>query len=137
MGPREHIERLLAKSAQDEYVLDRLLADENAPGEVFGFHAQQAAEKLLKAALVASGMDYPRTHRLVELLDLLRSKAVEVPLSFDELRHLTPFAVEFRYDVSLDEDPTPLDKPAIRFVVREVRSWAERTVNELLGDRLD
>ena len=42
--PPKQIELLLAKVAQDEYVLDRFLTDSDAPIEVFGFHAQQVAD---------------------------------------------------------------------------------------------
>lgn len=104
MRRSKHVEKLLAKAAQDEYVLDRLLPDVNAPIEVFGFHAQQAVEKLLKAALSAAGVHYTRTHRIAELLDLLRSNGTAVPQRFEESRHLTPFAVEFRYDVGPGDD---------------------------------
>jgi len=43
--PLKSVELMLDKAAQDEYVLDKLLADDDAPVEIFGFHAQQAAEK--------------------------------------------------------------------------------------------
>ena len=62
------------------------------------FHAQQAAEKFLKAYLVSKGVDFPFTHNLARLLDLCE------PLdpAFAQLRPivepLTPFAVELRYD---------------------------------------
>ncbi len=128
MPRRKHIETLLAKAAQDQYVLDRLLPDDRAPVEVFGFHAQQAAEKLLKAVLVASGSQYPRTHRLTELIDLLRAGGVQVPSEFDDLRDLTPFAVEFRYDITPEEDETPLDKDAVHQALLELRIWAVETI---------
>jgi HEPN domain-containing protein/predicted nucleotidyltransferase len=35
------------------------------------FHAQQSAEKALKAALILAGVDFPRTHDLDELLGLV------------------------------------------------------------------
>ena len=76
MPPRkQHVALLLAKAAQDEYVLDKLLDDSDAPVEIFGFHAQQTAEKLLKAILCHAGIEYPLTHQLVELLDLARCPA--------------------------------------------------------------
>ena len=131
MGHRRHVERLIEKSAQDEYVLDRLLDDEAAPIEVFGFHAHQAAEKLLKAVLVAAGVEYPRTHRVAELIDLLRAAGVVVPRTFDELRHLTPFAVKFRYDVTPETDETPLDKHSVHGLLLEVRRRAENTARTL------
>ena len=131
MPRRKHIERLLAKGAQDEYVLDRLLSDDRAPVEVFGFHAQQAAEKLLKAVLVAASSQHPRTHRLTELIDLLRARGVQVPVQFDDLRDLTPFAVEFRYDITPEEDEAPLDKSAVRHALLDLRAWAEDMITKL------
>ncbi len=128
MPRAKHIEMLLAKAAQDEYVVDRLLPDDDAPVEVFGFHAQQAAEKLLKAVLVAAGANYPRTHRLAELIDSLGVAGVQVPPEFDDLRHLTPFAVEFRYDVTPEEDETPLDKTAVHAALQELRAWVTETI---------
>jgi HEPN domain-containing protein len=68
--------------------------------EVFGFHAQQSVEKLFKAVLCHAHIQYPRTHQLTALLDLAHDNDIELPAEFEELRCLTPFAVEFRYDVA-------------------------------------
>lgn len=35
------------------------------------FHAQQAVEKSLKAVLISRGIDFPRTHNLRMLIDVL------------------------------------------------------------------
>ena len=51
--------------------------------QVFGFHAQQAAEKLLKAWLALLGEVYPLTHDLEVLLDRLQEREVSVD-------HLSP-----------------------------------------------
>ena len=127
MGPeQEQVALLLSKAADDEYVLDRLLDDEDAPDAVYGFHAQQATEKLLKAALAHAGVQYPFTHRLVELIDLAMDSGVELPSAFEELRDLTPFAVEFRYGVvPPDGEEEPLDKATVRKAIREARQWVE------------
>lgn len=70
----DYVGMLVSKAAQDEYVLDVLLDDPLAPEEVFGFHAQQAAEKLLKALLAAAQVEFPFTHRLEELIETSRRK---------------------------------------------------------------
>jgi HEPN domain-containing protein len=116
---------LLQKASQDEYVLDKLLADAGAPLEIFGFHAQQAAEKYLKALFAAEGKTYPMTHRLAELIDLAKEQGIQIPEHFDEVRVLTPFAVEFRYDVFPLESEEPLDKTAVRKLLKEIRTWVE------------
>ncbi len=46
------------------------------------FHAQQCAEKYLKAVLHQRRIKFPKTHDLVELMDL----AVKVDPSWEELR---------------------------------------------------
>lgn len=62
------------------------------------FHCQQAAEKSLKAWLVARGTAFPFVHDLGRLLAL----CAQTNPDFEQLRGLalglTPFAVEMRYD---------------------------------------
>ena len=72
----EHARALLARVRDDLYVVRRLGAEADAPGWVLGFHAQQGVEKALKAVLSEIGVEYPRTHNLVMLLELLRAAGV-------------------------------------------------------------
>ena len=97
MPPDRH-DVLLRKARQDELVLERLLGDSDVDDDTLGFHAQQAAEKLLKAALVARAMDYPRTHNLGTLIELLGNAGVALPADLADLDRLTPFGTVFRYD---------------------------------------
>ena len=60
------------------------------------FHAQQAAEKSLKALYVALGQDVPRTHDLAFLMDSLSEETV-FPLTILTLPTLNKFAVQYRY----------------------------------------
>jgi HEPN domain-containing protein len=66
--------------------------------ETLGFHAQQAAEKAIKALLALAGCDYPRSHNIGLLLDLLNSQRIALPGNDDGLVALTPFGTVFRYD---------------------------------------
>lgn len=61
------------------------------------FHAQQCAEKALKALLVHQGIPFPRTHVLELLLDLVQTDGTDSPVSVDDLLRLTQYAVETRY----------------------------------------
>lgn len=61
------------------------------------FHAQQCAEKYLKAKLQESNIRFGRTHNLVTLLELLLPSEPEWDLLRDDLQALNVFAVEFRY----------------------------------------
>jgi HEPN domain-containing protein len=74
--------------------------------EGIGFHCQQAVEKYLKAALVASGLPTPLIHNLVLLLAPLQQVGA-LQLTTQDLADaaaLNEFAVEFRYE--LDDAPS-------------------------------
>lgn len=94
---------------------------------IIGFHAQQALEKLLKAALAYAGAAPPHIHNLGELMAKLKDVGLSTPVSADEARALIPWAVEFRYDDVLDER---LDRTASRAVVEKMRAW----VDDLLAE---
>ncbi len=51
-------------------VLKKWRHDSAIADEILGFHAQQAAEKMLKAVLACQGIEFPFTHRLADLIDL-------------------------------------------------------------------
>lgn len=61
------------------------------------FHAQQAVEKTLKAALIACAVSPPYTHELIELSSLLQSRHPAWSWPREDLRVLALGAVHFRY----------------------------------------
>lgn len=67
------------------------------PIEVICYHCQQAAEKYLKGALAAGGVEIPRTHNLSELNTLCST----MDASFSELHNpcaaLTVYGVAAKY----------------------------------------
>jgi HEPN domain-containing protein len=72
----------------------------NTPGvyvEDACFHAQQGAEKALKALLISRRMAFPRTHAIELLLDFLRAAGVYLPPEVDGAFVLSQYAVETRY----------------------------------------
>ena len=97
---------LQRKASQDLAVLDKLLDDPVIDDETLGYHAQQAAEKLIKALLALHGHDYPRSHNIGLLLDLLANHGIPLPEQFEALQSLTPFGTVFRYDdLPLEDTP--------------------------------
>ena len=48
------------------------------------FHAQQCAEKYLKALLVSRRQAFPRTHDVVALHDLCRRHGLHIPVDPDQ-----------------------------------------------------
>ena len=89
MEPLERAELLMAKAKDDEILLEEIISNEKVRDEIIGFHAQQAAEKLLKALLMAKNIPYRRTHDLRELIDLVKDNGIEFPESLMEIRTLT------------------------------------------------
>ena len=70
-GALEEAARWL-RYAQDDAASARLLIEvPEAPPRHASFHAQQAAEKALKAILVAEARAFPHTHDLVQLCELV------------------------------------------------------------------
>jgi len=65
--------------------------------ETAGFHAQQAAEKALKAFLVRHQIDFTRTHDLGELLRLAEPVAPGITRKLADAERLNRHAVETRY----------------------------------------
>lgn len=125
MSRPDAVRLLLDKAKQDEYVVDKLIPDPEAPDEAIGFHAQQAAEKLIKAHLALNNIEYPLIHRLEDLLDLASRCGAPLPSEFEETRFLTPFAVEFRYDALPSEPEEALDRPKLETMLKALRAWIE------------
>ena len=96
--PPDRPEVLLRKAKQDELAVEKLLDDRDIEDDLIGFHAQQAAEKMLKALLAARGVDYPKTHNLRVLVELLSAEGLQLPEKLAEIDRLTQFGTTFRYD---------------------------------------
>lgn len=88
------------------------------------FHAQQCAEKALKALLLQRGLPFPRTHVVETLLDLLHASGMTIPADVDEALILTQYAVQTRYP----GDWEPITPEETRFaleVANDVLIWVE------------
>lgn len=113
MTLHEQAKILLGKARENISVLRELLSNTRVSDDIWGFHAQQAVEKLLKAKLAIREIVFPFTHRLHELADLLEDNHLALGVEFESLLELTGYAVELRY-ARLDSRMTsPLDRVAI------------------------
>lgn len=87
------------------------------------FHAQQSAEKYLKARLVEAGKNFPKTHDLSVILNLLLPLEPLWEYLREDLEQLTDLGIEVRYPgATADlEDATEAIRIAkhIRQIVRE------------------
>ena len=114
--------------ARSDLELARIEKPEGILLESLCFHAQQAAEKALKAVLIFLEIDYPRTHNIRTLLDLLM-EGIDVPQEIEEGAALTDYAVGSRYPGNSE----PVDDEEYRQAVclaEAVMSWAEKLVRE-------
>ena len=64
-------EKWFRKAESDLLTITNNLSADNIPADSCCFHAQQAAEKYLKAYLVSRNIDFPKTHDLQLLIKLI------------------------------------------------------------------
>ena len=126
MKPRSASDVLLAKAADDEGVLAAALAGAKISDEIFGFHAQQAVEKLLKARLTSIGVDYPKVHNLLTMVELLATGGDALPDDLADLFRLTPFATTFRYEEP--DEPTLPDRLELRRKIAQLRELVQQRI---------
>jgi len=119
----------LLSSAEKDLKAIKAMSDPSVfADEVFGFHAQQAIEKTLKAWIALLGQEYPFVHDVDALLNRLEKLGCDVN-TLRDLVELNAFAVQFRYEAFQSQDE-PLDRPA---VVSSVDGLFQK-VNLLLRD---
>ena len=94
---REIVGQWLARADEDLGVARHLLAEKLPYYGAIGYHAQQAAEKSLKAYLVAHQVEFPKTHDLGRLLDLVASVDAALATALSSAVQLTDYGVDVRY----------------------------------------
>jgi len=94
---------------------------------IVGFHAQQAAEKASKAALAATGRDFPFTHNIALLMQLCKDAGIELPAALDKLDLLTPYGVAGRYGA---RSPGTVDRATALDLAAKAVAWAQAVVEE-------
>jgi HEPN domain-containing protein len=112
MSDREHAKEILEAARRDLRALHGMNDPQVFSDEIFGFHAQQAAERALKAWLAHNGIRFPKTHDLKQLIDLLVQSGID-PGDLSALVDLNAFAVQYRYE-SLFINEEALDRTELR-----------------------
>ncbi len=110
----------LRKAEHDLLNIENNLAADETPWDTVCYHAQQAAEKTLKAFLVYHHRPPPRTHDLVALLARCAAFSPDLASLEADCRNLTAFATGSRYPDDLFE-PTEDDARAMTDAARRVR----------------
>jgi len=129
MSPVDQARQLLLMAAKDIRALDLMILPESVDDEIFGFHAQQAVEKTLKAWISAIGGSYGYFHDLRVLFLSLRELGCDIE-RFRHLVKLNPFAAQLRYE-QLEPADELLDRPALRKEVQEVYDHVQNVLTLL------
>lgn len=87
------------KKAEGDFgVMERELRGRKSPCfDAVCFHAQQCAEKYLKARLAQAGVSFAKIHSLTTLLDQVLPTEPLWDAHRADLAHLSAYAVTFRY----------------------------------------
>jgi HEPN domain-containing protein len=91
------------------------------------FHAQQAAEKSIKAVLLCLGIEFPFTHNLQMLLDLIPDH-ISVSIEVRSVIELNAFAILTRYPGEL-EPVSKSDYERALAIAGATIEWAEILLN--------
>lgn len=118
---------LLSLAREDLAAAEALDRAERVSDAPVGFHAQQAVEKALKAAIASRDQDFPFTHDIGLLMQLCEDAGLELPTDLTEADRLTPYAAAIRYGLG-DPGAVPTSDAlhwaafAIQWVDAELRS---------------
>src|SRR5687767_3694783 len=86
----ELVQQWVTKGEDDFNVAETLLAQHSVLW-IVAFHAQQAAEKYIKAFLTEHQIEFPKTHRMEELLSLVARKDPKLADSLAPAAGLDPY----------------------------------------------
>jgi len=119
---REEIKlvKLWIKKAENDLIHaeNSIMITPKPPLDTVCFHAQQCAEKYLKASLVFHNIEFEKIHDLGELISL----SAKVDKTFLEIidagERLTDYAVEIRYPIFLEEPTKEEAKEAIKLAIK-------------------
>ena len=89
------------KNAHSDLALASIDLPDGVMYEQLCFHAQQAAEKSIKALLIHLSLEFPFSHNIQLLIGILPADIKNIPI-MAEVISLTPYAVLTRYPGEID-----------------------------------
>ena len=98
----DFVQQWLGKAEQDLAAARMLFGSGLDYYAIVGFHAQQAAEKYIKAFLVCHQVEFAKTHDLARLRSLVTQVAPDLATALAPADVLTPYGEEFRYPGDLE-----------------------------------
>jgi HEPN domain-containing protein len=128
MKDSKHAMVMLEMAKKDFKALRGMTSRKFFAEEIFGFHAQQAVETLLKAWSSAIGVAYPKTHDIRVLLSLLEEEGCKVG-KFWDLVEFNAFAVQFRYE-AFNSSKETLDREGTCRRIRNLLTQITRKIKK-------
>ncbi len=111
------------KKAEEDFGFARTSLKETKYYAQICFHFHQAAEKFLKAFIIANHLEFRPVHNLIELLNICRDKNHKIEEIEEACRFLNPFYIDTRYPVHW---PTHYDKETANNAMKsakKIRDW--------------
>lgn len=121
----EFVRQWLSKAEEDLLAAKSLASYGDTLLSTVCFHSQQAAEKYLKALLTQHQIEFPKTHDIAEILDLVSHADRVLSETLRDVVVLTTYGVDIRY---------PGDFPSVTASdAREALEMAEAVRQAVLG----
>ena len=108
---------------------ETLARSAGGPFRLIAYHAQQCAEKYLKAYLVYIDVDFPYTHNIRRLLKLCGQYATWAQ-DLKDAEELTPYAITARYPGE-DEEVTQAEATQAVDIARQVQNGVRIELKKL------
>jgi HEPN domain-containing protein len=117
------------RRAKSNLIRARQPKPEDVLWEDLCFDTQQAAEKALKAVLVARRIPFRFVHDIAELLTLLENQGVILPEEIKASAGLTDYSVESRYPGPFEPITEEEFEKALQ-IAEAVVAWAESQIEK-------
>jgi len=126
------IEEWLSYAASDFALANKGKFSKEVRYDSLCYHAQQAAEKAIKAVLIFYRKPFPKTHNIGHLLKLLKEKGIVVPKIVEKSQLLTEYAVDSCYPDDFFESEKVNKKEyeqAVK-IADKVLKWAKLVIRQ-------
>lgn len=91
--------QLLELAKRDQVAAQAFKSIPEVDFSIIAFHVQQSIEKCMKAVMAEHLLVYPRSHDLGILHGLLLNAKIVMPVNYQLLKDITPYAVTTRYEI--------------------------------------
>ncbi|NWF93477.1 MAG: HEPN domain-containing protein [Syntrophaceae bacterium] len=111
------------KKAEEDFGFARTSLKQTRYYAQICFHFHQAAEKYLKAFIIANRLEFRPIHNLIKLLNICKNKNQRTEELEEACQYLNPFYIDTRYPVHW---PTQYDRKTALNAMRsakKVRDW--------------